>query len=122
MIFFFALLYVLPHYYWEYFCGGTLAGYLAHLKNLILAIEQKCKTVPKVGIYGGKEIKAAAIFDENSDTFSTSRKYKRYWYGKNFVTGGSERPPIENKQNVYSALSKMLVSDESEKLLRKVSK
>ena len=48
----FAVLYTLPHYYWEYFCGGTLAGYMAHLKYLIDAIKKKCETVPVLGIYG----------------------------------------------------------------------
>ena len=85
LILLFGFLYVLPHYYWEYFCGGTLAGYLTHLKNLILAIEEKCKTIPTDGVYGGKDIEAAAIFDKDSSTFSTSTKYKRFWYADDFV-------------------------------------
>ena len=95
---FFAVLYTLPHYYWEYFCGGTLAGYLAHLKYLICVIKgkvrnfcqnfrkasEKCETVPSIATYGGKVIKDASVFDPDSRTFSTRQKYRRMWVNENF--------------------------------------
>ena len=87
------MLYLLPYYYWEYYCGGTLAGYLAHLKNLITAIKTKCETVADSGMYGGKHIKTASIFDENSTTFATSRTYEKFWVADHFQRQRKPRQP-----------------------------
>ena len=89
------MLYLLPYYYWEYYCGGTLAGYLAHLKNLITAIKTKCETVADSGMYGGKHITKASIFDENSSTFATTRTYERFWVADHFQR---QRKPRKRKE------------------------
>ena len=99
-------MYLLPRYYWEYYCGGTLAGYLAHLKNLITAIKTKCETVSE-GKYGGKHIKTASIFDENSTTFSTSHTYERFWVADHFqrYTSGKRKENVSVPMDNVSAAS-----------------
>ena len=86
---FFAVLYTLPHYYWEYFCGGTLAGYLAHLKYLIDAIKTKCENVPDKATFGNREMTAASVFDANSKTFATRETYTRMWVNDQFQNGAT---------------------------------
>lgn len=86
---FFAVLYTLPHYYWEYFCGGTLAGYLAHLKYLIDAIKIKCENVPDKATFGNREMTAASVFDAKSKTFATRETYTRMWVNDQFHNGAT---------------------------------
>jgi hypothetical protein len=92
------LLFLIPHYYWDNIAGGTLKGYILHLQFLIQIIKNKCETVPTVGKYGGDKTEVRSVFDKKSETFSNSKKYKKYWVENfmNFKKGPNI--PSENKE------------------------
>ena len=58
--------------------------------------------MPESGVYGGKHITAASLFDPDSSTFATSRKYKRYWVADDFKR--RRKPKKPNKINDTVAL------------------
>ena len=100
------VLFLIPHYQWEYYAAGTLKvsatarkpsyfpweavirlvsqvflkGYIGHLQNLIQIIKAKCEKVPSYGHHGGRHVKIKAIFDESSETFSNTHKYKKFMH------------------------------------------
>jgi len=88
------LLFLIPHYYWEWAAAGTLKGYISHIQFLIQIIKNKCETVPRNGLWTYSKSKTAAgIFDKNSETFNNTSKYKRYWR-HDFTTDCSNAPNL----------------------------
>ena len=41
--------------------------------------------MPSYGYHGGKHVKINAIFDESSETFSNTHRYKKFLYNEDFM-------------------------------------
>ena len=77
ILFLFAMLFLIPRFYWNYKVGGILQSYLRYMLELIQILKGKLEKIPNAGMYGGQKLKLASVFDEDSSLFSKDTPYSR---------------------------------------------